>query len=71
MLDLNNVQAYYGTIQALKGVTLDVQTGEIVTLIGANGAGKSTTLMAISSVVAVRSGAIHLRRPADHPASHG
>jgi branched-chain amino acid transport system ATP-binding protein len=58
MLDLNNVQAYYGTIQALKGVTLDVQTGEIVTLIGANGAGKSTTLMAISSVVAVRSGAI-------------
>jgi len=58
MLELNNVQAYYGTIQALKGVTLDVRTGEIVTLIGANGAGKSTTLMAISSVVAVRSGAI-------------
>lgn len=58
MLELDNVKAYYGTIQALKGVSLNVQAGEIVTLIGANGAGKSTTLMAISSVVEVRSGSI-------------
>ncbi|MBR9981823.1 MAG: ABC transporter ATP-binding protein [Desulfatitalea sp.] len=58
MLELNRVQAFYGTIQALKDVTLTVRSGEIVTLIGANGAGKSTTLMAISSVVAVGGGTI-------------
>jgi branched-chain amino acid transport system ATP-binding protein len=58
MLELRDVQAYYGNIQALKGVTLNVQAGEIVTLVGANGAGKSTTLMTISSVVGVRSGSI-------------
>lgn len=58
MLELRNVQAYYGNIQALKGITLSVNTGEIVTLIGSNGAGKSTTLMTISSVVPVRSGSI-------------
>lgn len=58
MLDLRGVQAYYDNIQALKDITLNVQAGEIVTLIGANGAGKSTTLMTISSVVPVRSGSI-------------
>ncbi|GAB6059786.1 ABC transporter ATP-binding protein [Desulfonatronum parangueonense] len=58
MLELRDVQAYYGNIQALKGITLNVNAGEIVTLVGSNGAGKSTTLMTISSVVAVRSGSI-------------
>ncbi|SDB25530.1 branched-chain amino acid transport system ATP-binding protein [Desulfonatronum thiosulfatophilum] len=58
MLELRDVQAYYGNIQALKGITLSVQAGEIVTLVGSNGAGKSTTLMTISSVVGVRSGSI-------------
>jgi len=58
MLKLDNVHAYYGSIHALKGVCLEVPQGEIVTLIGANGAGKSTTLMTISSVVAVRQGSI-------------
>ncbi|MCJ8502339.1 ABC transporter ATP-binding protein [Desulfatitalea alkaliphila] len=58
MLELKEVQAFYGTIQALKGVTLEVNAGEIVCLIGANGAGKSTTLMAISSVVPVGGGTI-------------
>lgn len=58
MLELQDVQAYYGNIQALKGINLNVQAGEIVTLIGANGAGKSTTLMTISSVVPIRSGSI-------------
>ncbi|TVQ99392.1 MAG: ABC transporter ATP-binding protein [Desulfovibrionales bacterium] len=58
MLELRDVQAYYGNIQALKGISLNVQVGEIVTLVGSNGAGKSTTLMTISSVVPVRSGSI-------------
>jgi branched-chain amino acid transport system ATP-binding protein len=58
MLKLNNVNTYYGNIQALKGVTLDIEQGEIVTLIGANGAGKSTTLMSISGLVPPRSGEV-------------
>lgn len=58
MLELWGVQAYYDNIQALKDISLSVQAGEIVTLIGANGAGKSTTLMTISSVVPVRAGSI-------------
>ena len=58
MLKLNNINTYYGNIQALKGVTLDIEQGEIVTLIGANGAGKSTTLMSISGLVPPRSGEV-------------
>ncbi|PID75348.1 MAG: branched-chain amino acid ABC transporter ATP-binding protein [Deltaproteobacteria bacterium] len=59
MLKLKNVQAGYGNIVALKDVSLEINEGEIITLIGANGAGKSTTLMTISGVVPVRSGTIH------------
>jgi len=58
MLKLDNVQAGYGNILALKNVSLEINEGEIITLIGANGAGKSTTLMTISGVVACRSGKI-------------
>lgn len=58
MLELKNVQTYYGNIQALKGIDLKVEKGEIITLIGANGAGKSTTLMSISGVVPPKSGDI-------------
>ncbi|SHO53169.1 ABC transporter ATP-binding protein [Desulfopila aestuarii] len=58
MLNLENVQAGYGNILALKNVSLNIQEGEIITLIGANGAGKSTTLMTISGVVTCRSGKI-------------
>ncbi|MFV1957374.1 MAG: ABC transporter ATP-binding protein [bacterium] len=50
MLEVNDIHTYYGTIQALKGVSFNVDEGQIVTLIGANGAGKSTTLMSISGV---------------------
>jgi len=58
MLKLENVQSGYGNILAIKDISLEVEQGEIVTLIGANGAGKSTTLMTISGVVRARSGKI-------------
>jgi branched-chain amino acid transport system ATP-binding protein len=51
LLRLENVKTYYGNIRALKGISLEVDEGEIVCLIGANGAGKSTTLMTISGVL--------------------
>ena len=58
LLELRDVHAYYGNIHALKGVSLTVDKGEIVTLIGANGAGKSTTLRAISGLLRPRTGEI-------------
>jgi branched-chain amino acid transport system ATP-binding protein len=58
VLELQEVEVYYGSIRALKGVSLTVGDGELVTLIGANGAGKSTTLRAISSLLHPRSGKI-------------
>ena len=58
MLELRDVTVSYGMIDALKGISLTVEQGEIVALIGANGAGKSTTLMSISGVAPLRSGAI-------------
>ena len=58
LLSLTGVTAYYGAIQALRGVTLDVQPGEIVTLIGANGAGKSTLMMTICGSPRARDGTI-------------
>jgi len=61
MLELANVETFYGNIQALKGISINVGQGEIVTLIGANGAGKSTTLMTISGIVPPRSGQIRFR----------
>ena len=58
MLELRDVTVSYGSIDALKGVSFSVKQGEIVALIGANGAGKSTTLMTISGVIALREGVI-------------
>ena len=58
MLKINNIQTYYGNIQALKGVSINVTEGEIITLIGANGAGKTTTLMSVSGIIPPRSGEI-------------
>ncbi len=58
MLELENIEVAYGCITALRGVSLQVSAGSIVTLVGANGAGKSTTLRAVSGLVPVRSGKI-------------
>ena len=61
MINVNNINLYYGQVHALKGVSLTVAAGEIVTLIGANGAGKSSTLKAISGVHPIRDGSITFR----------
>src|SRR4051812_18946304 len=58
MLKVNNINVFYGNIQALKGVSLEVKEGEIVTLIGANGAGKSTLLKTLSGLLKPKSGMI-------------
>jgi branched-chain amino acid transport system ATP-binding protein len=60
MLELKDVHTYYGNIHALKGISLKVEQGEIVTLIGSNGAGKSTTLRTIQGINRPRSGTILL-----------
>ena len=60
MLEVDNIDTYYGNIRALKGVSLSVEEGEIVTLIGANGAGKSTTLNTISGLRKPRNGGVYL-----------
>ncbi len=58
LLSLNNLHTYYGRVHTLKGITMSVEEGDIVTLIGANGAGKSTTLRTISGLVRPREGTI-------------
>ena len=58
MLTLENVHTFYGNIEALKGISIEVNEGEIVTLIGSNGAGKSTTLRSISGLTPPREGSI-------------
>ena len=60
MLRIDEMKVSYGGIEAVKGITMDVRDGQIVTLIGANGAGKSTTLRAIAGLVPVQHGRIHL-----------
>ncbi len=60
LLEVKDVHSYYGNIHALKGISLTVEQGEIVTLIGANGAGKSTTLKTISGIVRPRRGTVYL-----------
>ena len=60
MLEVENVHAYYGKIHALKDISLNINKGEIVTLIGANGAGKSSTLKTMSGLLRPRQGSIRL-----------
>jgi branched-chain amino acid transport system ATP-binding protein len=61
ILELQDVHTYYGSIHALKGISIDVREGEIVTLIGANGAGKSTTLRSINGLNHPRRGTIRFK----------
>lgn len=61
MLQVENLNVYYGAIHALQGITFNVDEGEIVTLIGANGAGKSTTLRTISGLLRSRTGAVRFK----------
>src|SRR5437764_813349 len=61
LLELEDVHVHYGKVEALKGISLTVDEGEIVTLIGGNGAGKSTTLKTISGLRPVTSGRIRFR----------
>src|SRR5918998_2406631 len=61
LLELNDVHTYYGNIHALKGISLEVDQGEIVCLIGSNGAGKSTTLKTISGLLQPRQGEVRLQ----------
>ena len=59
MLSIKNLSVHYGGIHALRGISLDVPAGKIVTLIGANGAGKSTTLNSIIGLVKAGSGSVN------------
>jgi branched-chain amino acid transport system ATP-binding protein len=61
LLELKDVHTYYGAIHALRGVSMSIEEGEIITLIGSNGAGKSTTLRTISGLLKPREGAITIR----------
>jgi branched-chain amino acid transport system ATP-binding protein len=71
LLELKGVHTYYGNIHALKGLSITVEQGEIVTLIGSNGAGKSTTLRTISGLLVPRQGEVLLSgRRIDHIAAH-
>src|ERR1700712_3197455 len=60
-LEVEDIHTFYGNIQALKGISLTVEEGEIVTLIGSNGAGKSTTLRSVSGLTPPRTGAIRFK----------
>jgi len=61
LLSLNNVESVYGPIKAIRGVSLGVQSGQIVTVLGSNGAGKSTILKTISGILDPRKGSVHFR----------
>jgi branched-chain amino acid transport system ATP-binding protein len=77
LLEVDDIHAHYGSIEALKGISLTVDEGEVVTLIGSNGAGKSTTLRSISGLTPASSGSVTFggheitRVPAHEIVSHG
>lgn len=58
MLEVKDLQVYYGVIQALKGISFRVEKGEVIALIGANGAGKTTTLQTLTGIIPAKAGSI-------------
>lgn len=56
MLEVKDLQVYYGMIQAIKGISFEVNQGEVIALIGANGAGKTTTLHTVTGLISPKSG---------------
>ena len=58
MLEVKDLHVYYGVIQALKGISFNVNQGEVIALIGANGAGKTTTLQTLTGIIPAKSGSI-------------
>ena len=70
MLKIEDMHVYYGAIHAVKGVSFEVGEGEIVALIGANGAGKSTILKTVSGLMHPRSGSIHFCVPTRNTTIH-
>ncbi|HYX02922.1 MAG TPA: ABC transporter ATP-binding protein, partial [Reyranella sp.] len=60
MLEIKDLRVFYGNIEALKGISIEVEAGEIVAILGSNGAGKTTTLKTISGLIRPRSGSIQL-----------
>jgi branched-chain amino acid transport system ATP-binding protein len=77
LLEVEDIHAHYGSIEALRGISLSVEAGEVVTMIGSNGAGKSTTLRSISGLTPATSGSVHFdgreitRLPAHQIVSRG
>lgn len=59
MLEVRDIEVYYGMIQAIRGISFEVNEGEVIALIGANGAGKTTTLQTITGLIAPKKGSIH------------
>ncbi len=66
MLSVDNLAVSYGMIEALHGVSVQIDAGEIVTLIGSNGAGKTTLLRTISGLLSAKSGSIQFQRSGNH-----
>ena len=65
LLEVKDLQVYYGMIQALKGISFQVEEGEVIALIGANGAGKTTTLHAVTGLLPVKAGEVKTREDTD------
>ena len=66
MLEIRDLEVYYGMIQAIKGISFDVKEGEVIALLGANGAGKTTTLHTITGLLPAKTGTITFRRGGEY-----